>query len=321
MTLLDTRSAVPPPPTATAPPTATSPAPTEAPRGRPPAHTSPVRQVAATAVIILATTLLGFVMYLGAISRLHHAHAQHTAYANFRKALANATAPVGQTQPAHPGKLLALGTPVGVLRIPEIGLAEVVFEGTTGGVLQMGPGHLRDTSLPGQAGVSEIMGRAAAYGGPFGRLSELGPGQTFTVTTGQGVQIFRVLGVRRAGDPQRPMVSGASRLVLATADGTPFLPSGVLRVDADLVSPVQPTPAMVLGAADLPAAEHAMATDPSAWYPLVLWGQCLVLVAALIAWTRIRWGRWQIWIVVVPVLGFLGLAVADEASRLLPNLL
>jgi len=280
------------------------------------------RQVASTSLAILATVLLGFVLYIGLISGLHHDRAQHTAYANFRKELANATAPVGPTQPANPKKLLAVGTAVAVLQIPEIDLREVVFEGTSGSVLQKGPGHLRDTALPGQAGISEIMGRAAAYGGPFGRLSHLNPGDTFSVTTGQGASNFRVLDVRRAGDPQpAPLDIGRGRLVLATADGTPFLPSGVLRVDAGLVSPTLPTPATVLSTADLSATEQALASDPSAWIPLVLWGQALVLAAVGITWARTRWGRWQTWIVAVPVLMFFGLAVADQAARLFPNLM
>lgn len=33
------------------------------------------------------------------------------------------------------------------------------------------------------------------------------------------------------------------------------------------------------------------------------------------------WGRWQTWIVCVPVLTALGLAVSGAATRLLPNLL
>jgi LPXTG-site transpeptidase (sortase) family protein len=274
--------------------------------------------------MILSATLLGFALYIGLISTLHHDRAQHDAYATFRKALAEGTAPVGQAQPkADPGdptKLLTPGTAVAVLYIPKLHLREVVFEGTTSSVLQKGPGHLRSTSLPGQAGISEVMGRAAAYGGPFGRLSRLAPGDLFNVTTGQGLNVFSVLDVRRAGDPQpAPLAAGKGRLILATADGIPFIPSGVLRVDADLISPTRPTPPAVISASDLTAAEQAMGTEPAAWYPLVIWGQGLVLAAGLITLARTRWGRWQTWIVAVPVLGYFGLAVADQVARLLPN--
>lgn len=302
MTLLDT------PPTTVPPPAAR--------------ELSPARQVVSTAVLILSATLLGFVAYIGFVSQLHYDRAQHTAYADFRTELAQATAPVGPTQPDNPGALLDPGTAVAVLSIADLDLRAVVFEGTTGPILRDGPGHLRDTPLPGQAGISEIMGRAAAYGGPFGRISELTPGTRITVTTGQGVSDFQVLDVRRGGDPQpAPVAAGKGRLVLATADGTPFLPSGVVRVDADLITPTLPTPPMVLSSADLSPAEQALGTDPSAWFPLVLWGQALVVAAGLITWARTLWGRWQIWIVAVPVLGYLGLAVADQVSGLLLNLM
>jgi sortase A len=308
-------------------PATPDPAPAESPSPpkTPPKRRSAAQNVVSAAVLILSVTLLGFALYVGAISSLHHARAQHTAYANFRKALAEGTAPVSQVQPAEdpskPGKLLRLGTAVAVLSVPKIHVKEVVFEGTTPSVLQNGPGHLRDTPLPGQAGVSEIMGRAATYGGPFGRLSHLHAGDLITVLTGQGESRFRVLDVRHEGDPlPTPLLVGRGRLVLATAAGTPFIPSGVLRVDADLISPTLETPASVLSANDLSPSERAMGTDPSAWVPLVLWGQGLVLAAVLLTWARTRWGRWQTWIVAVPVLLFFGLAVADQAARLLPNL-
>jgi sortase A len=325
MTVLDPPQAA--PPGGTVPPPGGAQQNEESPASErpPPRRPSPVHQVIWTTVLILSATLLGFALWVGLISTLHHDRAQHNAYANFRKQLALATAPIGQTEvkanPQDPTKLVPMGTAMAVLHIPEIDLREVVFEGTTPSVLQNGPGHLRSTPYAGQAGVSEIMGRATAYGGPFAKVSRLTPGELFTVTTGQGQHVYRVLDVRREGDPKPPPLAlNGGRLVLATADGVPLIPSGVLRVDADLVSQVQPSPQMVLSASDLSPSERAMGTDASAWIPLVLWGQGLVLGAGLIAWARTRWGRWQTWIVAVPVLLFFGLAVADQAARLLPNL-
>lgn len=280
------------------------------------------RHVVATSILIFSTVLLGFAVYIGLVSDLRYDRAQHTAYASFRTELAQAVAPTGPTVPGSPNTLLPLGAPVAVLSIPAIDQNDVVFEGTTGGVLQNGPGHLRDTVLPGQAGVSELLGRAAAFGGPFGRLSQLAPGDLITVTTGQGVSRFRVIDIRRAGDPEPPLVAaGKGRLELATADGPPYLPSGVLRVDADQVSQSLPTSVPAFTSRDLPPSESALGTDPSAWFALVLWGEALLLAAAVITWARARWGRWQIWVVAVPVLAFFGFAVADQASNLLINLL
>jgi sortase A len=136
------------------------------------------------------------------------------------------------------------------------------------------------------------------------------------------VHQYKVLDVRRSGYPQpAPPAAGQGRLVLATSDGGPFAPSDVLRVDADLTSAAQPKPAAVLTGSKLSAAEQAMAADRSAWFWLVIVGEVLVVAVVLVSGARVGWGRWQAWIVGVPVLGFLGLAVADQTARLLPNLL
>lgn len=279
------------------------------------------RLVTSSAILTLGGSLLGFAMWIGAGSGLHYDRVQHDTYASFRAELAQAIAPTGPTDPLHPKQVLPLGSPVALLTIPEIGLKTVVLEGTTGQTMEGGPGHLRDTQLPGQAGISVIMGRRAAYGGPFARLASLSPGQLFSVTTGQGVSRYRVLDRREASDPVPPYYPGQGRLILVTADGPAFAPSGVLRIDANLISKPQASPAMVISAADIGSNEAAMGTDSVAWVPLVLWGQGLLLTAIALGWADAVWGRWQTWVVAVPVLGFFGLAVADQVARLLPNLM
>jgi sortase A len=278
------------------------------------------RQVASTTILLLGVVLLTFAVWLIFLSRMHYDRVQYNDYASFRSELAQAIAPTGPTDPSNPKQILAPGTPVAVLQIPEIHVDAVVLEGTSGSVLEDGPGHLRDTPLPGQGGVSEIFGRRAAYGGVFANLSQLQPGEKFTVISGLGVVHYKVIDVRRPGD-QVPQPTSAGRLILATADGPPFAPTGVLRVDADLVSPAQPTSLPIISAANLPASEQLMGTNQQAWVPVVLWGQCLVAAAAGLGWLSQRWGRWQTWIVAVPVLGYLGFAVADQVTVLLPNLM
>jgi sortase A len=291
----------------------------QAPGGRPTAS----RLVASAAILILGAALLGFGVWIAFGSRLYYDRVQYDAYANFRVELGQAIAPTGPTETDASGrqKLLASGTPVALLSIPEVGLNAVVLEGTSSEVLEGGPGHLRDTQLPGQIGYSEIFGRRTAYGGPFARLSSLSPGQVFTVTTGQGVTKYRVLDLRRAGDVVPPLTAGAGRLVLVTADGPPFAPTGVLRVDANTIGPPKPAPTMVISSSDVGSSELVFGTESIAWVPLVLWGQGLVLAATGVSWLGSRWGRWQTWIVAVPVLGYFGLEVAGQITRLLPNLM
>jgi sortase A len=274
--------------------------------------------VASAALAIMGALLLGLVANLLLISGIEEQAAQHAGFDTFRGQLALGTAPVTQT--TQNGQLLPVGIPVAILDIPEIGITNaVVFNGTSGSVLMSGPGHQRDTVMPGQAGVSVIQGRASAYGGPFGHLSSLRTGDKFTVTTGQGVNTYTVSDVRVAGDPDPPLPAGEGRLTLETALGSPFVPSGVLRVDARLISTVQPTPALLdLGA--LPGPERPLGTDPSALLPLFLWllGLIAVVAGAVIAWHR--WGRWHAWIVFGPLALTVGLFTADQITRLLPNL-
>jgi sortase A len=289
------------------------------------------RQAFGTALWILAGVMIGYVLWFWFGSQVHYDRAQTEAYASFRSTLAQALAPTGPTQtivqeagqsaPATP-PLLAPGTPVAVLNIPEIGLNAVVFEGTSGQVLESGPGHLRYTPLPGQVGTSVIFGRRTGYGGPFSRVAKLWPGQVFTVTTGQGKARYQVIDVRHGGDPAPSALTGVEgRLTLITADGPALIPSGVLRVDANLISPADPTPAMPLTEADMGPGELTLGTDTIAWLPIVLWGQCLLIAVGVLAWTRQRWGRWQTWIVAIPIVGFLSLSIADQVTRLLPNLM
>lgn len=286
-----------------------------------------VRRGIGSAFLILAACLLSFVVWVAFLSQLHYDRAQHSAYDALRISLAQGTAPVGPTQLVNPNVVnsptvpVPLGTPLAVLSIPTIGLNAVVLQGTTGSVLENGPGHLRDTQMPGQVGISVVMGRRAAYGGPFAKLSTLNPGDTFTVITGQTTAQFKVLDLRRGGDPSPPPpATGQSRLILLTADGTPFAPTGILYVDADLTSKPQPAPPMTLSPADLSPSENAMGTESQAWLPIVFWGQLMLLITLGLSWAWTAWGKWQAWAIAIPALAYLVFTVSDQVTRLLPNL-
>ncbi|MBT0774030.1 class E sortase [Kineosporia sp. J2-2] len=80
---------------------------------------------------------------------------------------------------------LPAGT-VGLLRIPRIGMELVVLEGAGRGSLQQGPGHVRGTAVPGQAGNSVIVGHRTTWGAPFGKLDRLRPGDRIEITTDSG---------------------------------------------------------------------------------------------------------------------------------------
>lgn len=288
------------------------------PKQRPPLSAGAM--IITSALIMLAVVCLGFVATLVGVTQVLHARDQEVVYSDYRYDLANALATVGQTDVE--GQILPMGAPVAVLLIPQIGVQEVVLNGTTSTVMQGGPGLRRDTVLPGQPGNSVIYGRQAAYGGPFGDLAALQPGSVIRAITGQGEHEYSVISVRRAGDPlPPPREPGQGRLTLITADGPRYLPSDLLRVDATLLTDPVPAPPMVLGPASLLPAEQPMAGDPEGLVPLVLWGQLLVLGVIGGVWLMMRWGRWQAWLVAAPVIAFAGVNAATSAIRLLPNLM
>ncbi len=191
------------------------------------------------ALTVLAALLLALSLNVMVVGQLRHLVAQQQLSDMFLDQLAKGTAPVSEGDVDD--VLLADGAPVGIIEIPRLGIREVIVEGSDSGTTQLGPGHRRDTSLPGQAGESVIIGRAAGFGGAFGRIQELAPGDQFTIVTGQGEHEFEVIGLRYAGDPSPPRLrAGESRVILTTARGIPYAPSGIARVDARLVTETQP---------------------------------------------------------------------------------
>jgi sortase A len=209
------------------------------------------------------------------------------------------------------------------MTIPEIGLDDVVVDGTASGDLLDGPGHLRTTPLPGDVGTSVVMGRSTTYGAPFGKITTLRPGDAITVLGAQGSVTYTVKDVRRAGDPVPAAPTGASagRLVLATADGSGFLsalrPKNVVYVDADTANakpsgPVYPA---------VPNAEQAMQRDTSAMPLLVLLLAFLAALVLAVSVARRHVRATVVWLVSAPVAIALAWAVTDQVMRLLPNLM
>ncbi len=295
----------------------------------------PLAHTVGASLALLAVGVLGFLGYVVGVSDLQQNRAQAIAYTEFRNNAYLATQPVqyvvpganaavGGT-PADVVPTLAVGTPVALLQIPELRMSQVVLEGTDAATLMNGPGHRRNTVLPGQAGVSYIYGRRAAFGGPFADVARIPVGAPITVTTGQGTARYRVTGVRRAGDPLPPALApGAGRLTLETAGGRPYLPTSAVFVDASLDPASLPNRtafAAGLRPSAVPDREKAFVTDTSALLPLALWGQLLLACLAAVSVGWVRWGRASTWLVGAPIVAAVSWQVAQTAARLLPNLL
>ncbi|HEU4667521.1 MAG TPA: class E sortase [Arthrobacter sp.] len=287
----------------------------------PPRHPASSGQKALSlALAMVSVILFGQIVNVVIISQLQHSTAQTRLFDELRTSLAEGSAPLGQTD--HEGALVAPGTPVALLSIPALDLEETVVEGTTSRELMDGVGHRRDTPLPGQGGTSVLMGRAAAYGGAFGRLDSLSPGDRFTVTTGLGTAEFEVIGTRRAGDPGPSIpAAGEGRLTLTTAAGLPFMPDGVLRVDAKLLTKAAAKAAPVLYPASLVPAELPLGSDSSDLVGLLVCLELMILAALAAVWSWYRWGQKETWLVFLPALAALSVLTGTQVSLLLPNLL
>ena len=277
-----------------------------------------VGRVALTwALFALSITAAWLVLFALVLSGLQEGHGQAKAYGQLREGLSQQTVPLGGN--------IAPRTPLALLNSHALGLRDlVVAEGTSSGDLGHGPGHRRDTVLPGQPGVAVVYGRARLFGGPFGRLTLARKGDVVTVLTGQGTFSYVVDRVRHVGDPlPRPLAAGGSRLTLVTSGGASssrlWTGSQPVYVDATLkgkAAPGSPPPVALV-----PRSEQAMQGDASSLFVLVLWLPLLLMISALVVWATTRWGAVQSWLVGVPLLVAALWGASASAVELLPNLL
>ncbi len=267
-------------------------------------RTPPFRALGVS-LLLLSAFLLGFAAYLFGLSGTVEARSQATLFTQLRYELGQATAPVGPTTP---------GMPVAILDFPGIGIRNlVVVEGTTPENLMLGPGLVRNTPLPGQAGVSEIYGRLATFGAPFSHLGELSVGEEIKVITGQGTAIYRIAAF---GDSAHIVVDPApNRLILLTA-GSPYVPTYFSYVDADLASAVRPQPG---GLPAIYTDETALSGDQSALVLTLLWGIALAGVSALSTVGAARWSPWPSYLASAPVLLVVLWNLYHSLAALLPN--
>jgi sortase A len=251
-----------------------------------------------------------FLVFLFGASRLEHGRAQGHLVATLRNQLALAEAPIGGRIP--------IGTPVALLDIPRLHLHEAVVEGTTGEVLKLGPGHLRNSPLPGQRGNVVIMGRRVAYGAPFGQLGRLRPGDEISATTGQGRAVYIVTRVHDANRAGTDVLGDPNANELALTTSAPvLLAERRLVATATLRTPPVPTP---LGRpVEVDRRELGLQADGSTVLPLLLWAELLLAAALAAAWLYRRWSPWSTYLVTAPILALLLLQVFDNVSSILPS--
>jgi sortase A len=270
-----------------------------------------------TLVMVASVGIVFFAAFAFGLSGLQEQRSQHQLYATFRGLLD----PSSPNAPWIGGKIPP-GAPVALVSAPAAGLHQVVVvEGTTAGDLLAGPGHLPDTVLPGQAGDSIVLGRAATAGAPFAHISDLRNRDVVTVQTGQGTFHYRVRGHLVNGGKLPTIRSTSGLLLLGTSAGAQgfasLTPSHVDYVVAQLEGRAVGAPhgrPTAVTTSNLPGHD-----EPGAWRFVLLWAAALFAATAACWWLWSYWGLLRTWLIGAPILFAILWALSNEAVRLLPN--
>jgi sortase A len=112
------------------------------------------------------------------------------------------------------------GDPVARIRIPRVGVDDVVVFGTGRRALTLGPGLFPGQPVPGVPGTVAVAGHRTTYGAPFRRLNALRAGDAIRLDLTYGRFEYRVLRLRRVETTDVSVLRRARRdmLVLSTCD-------------------------------------------------------------------------------------------------------
>jgi sortase A len=88
------------------------------------------------------------------------------------------------------------GDAIARLRIPHLGVTEIVVNGTDANSLKRGPGRYLGTAMPGEGQLVYIAGHRTTYGAPFARIDRLRKGDRVFVELPYGTIEYTVTGHR-----------------------------------------------------------------------------------------------------------------------------
>ncbi|MFZ4584339.1 MAG: class E sortase [Acidimicrobiia bacterium] len=272
------------------------------------------------ALITIGLLLLGFVAYQLWGTDLFTSREQDSLKAQFEKQLAATTTTAGggsasTTAPAAPPETVP-GDALGIIKIPKIGVDQVVINGTTRDDLRKGPGHYPETPLPGQLGNSAIAGHRTTYGAPFFDLDQLGAGDQIIVQTVTGKYTYAVRETGVVNPNQVEIVAntpGSAQLTLTTCNPK-YSAAERLFVKAGLVPDISspPIPLSEPGQQATPKPQVAAANkeglsgEPGEANAAILWGLAVAAVGAIWWFWFHRYHRWWTWLVgAIPFLAVL----------------
>ncbi len=276
--------------------------------------------------------VLLFVVYQLWGTGLREAQAQDDLTQAFAQATATASAPASAPEDVPAPLPPPEGEAVAILRIPKIEVEKAVVEGVGVADLKKGPGHYPGTPMPGQPGNAAIAGHRTTYGAPFFELDQLEMGDEILVRTLQGefrYEVDRTMVVRPTQvevlDPTEedrltlttcnPRFSAAERLIVSAVLTGPSAPAPELPT---------PTPGPELSAPEpsntepVSLDEGALAGDPTARAPAVLWGLLAMVVWLVTSFTARTWRRWPAYLLGTPVTLVVLFVCFEQVARLFP---
>ncbi|HEY3842290.1 MAG TPA: class E sortase [Acidimicrobiales bacterium] len=220
-----------------------------------------------------------------------------------KRALAEAAAldklPTGPPMVAATTVAPSEGKPVGEIRIPKIGINQVVVEGTNTQDLRKGPGHYTGTPLPGQAGNASIAGHRTTYGHPFYNLNELKAGDDVVLTTFQGIFVYDTVRTQVVSPSDGTVLKNAFGAYLTLTTCNPrFSASSRLVVFAKLAhSQLFPNSGLPAGRPGKPQSDDLAGNSNGELLTAILWGLAVAAAGAivLLAAHRFRPRRWFIY--------------------------
>lgn len=254
---------------------------------------------------VLTLVFIGAFLHGSLIAPLLHERQSSMLEERLASALLNGVAPVNE--PVDPG------TPIGLLEIPIVGIRAVVAEGSSAEQLSKSAGHLRGSALPGQYGVSAILGRSENFGAEFARLDDVTPGDEVVVTTGLGPVRYRVVDATvRASDDSAAFVGEGNMLILVTiANGDDRLvvraeavdPIGVVGTESEHVNT---------------SAELGLEGEPGAGTRLIGWLLLVVFASILQPFAARTLGRRVTWTLFFPVFAWAAVEAWNALALMAP---
>jgi sortase A len=182
-------------------------------------------------LITLGLVVLLFVVYEVWITNIFAAREQSKVAKALKNEWANSAGDPLLPLPGETNPTIPLGTGIGVLYIPRLGLDFhfTIVEGSvvpTDGELEKGPAHYHHTALPGAVGNFAVAGHRVGKGEPFLNIDKLRAGDSVIVETKSWWYVYKVKGNPAGSNPQNSTDPDGipGREIVNPSDGRVLLP-------------------------------------------------------------------------------------------------